>query len=426
MNQHLHGMVAAAKRGRVFGWRPFASVVATLAVAMAMAPPAAAEATPSAVHGVRMAPFVSKAGWKVRYVTLKHPTPDLAELTRQAAAGTTVPFWTSTIKSPLDGKTYTMSMVGSSPFAATKTNTNVVYVPYIARLHFPGGYVLDPTLAGTCDTESVSTRFYNSPLFFPAVFESNGVFVSTGVTGGTQLASAFQRANFWTSVHGTQYGVTLQRFAAPQVVDITVPSPGFASTQTATCASGLKYVTFGEMDINAYDAVVQSFIRSHTGPSELPILLTYNFVLFDGSTSNCCILGYHSAIGTTAGTRTYSVGSVIDPGIFTNVSDTSVWSHEITEWLDDPFVQAGVVGGGADDATPLWGHIGQVSGCQGNLEVGDPLSGDPLWTETGVAGYIYHFQDLAFHDWFYRTTSTGAGGKYSMKGILTTVQGACT
>ena len=29
----------------------------------------------------------------------------------------------------------------------------------------------------------------------------------------------------------------------------------------------------------------------------------------------------------------------------------------------------------ATNPTPKWGHIGQVSGCQSNLEVGDPLSG---------------------------------------------------
>jgi hypothetical protein len=51
-----------------------------------------------------------------------------------------------------------------------------------------------------------------------------------------------------------------------------------------------------------------------------------------------------------------------------------------------------------------------VSGCQGNLEVGDPLSGHiyPIV----LNGFKYHVQDLAFFSWFYRhdATMTGVSG----------------
>jgi hypothetical protein len=42
-----------------------------------------------------------------------------------------------------------------------------------------------------------------------------------------------------------------------------------------------------------------------------------------------------------------------------------------------------------------------------------------------VNGFTYHFQDLAFIDWFYRTPARGAGGKFSFMGGLTTTQGVC-
>ncbi len=346
-------------------------------------------------------------GWTPRYVTLPVSKFQAQSIAAQAAASATIPYWTTSIVSPLDHRTYSYSMVGGSPYAATKTNTNVQYVPIVARVHF-GTTVLDPTLGSTCDGTPVASRFFNSPLFQPAVFISNGVNVSTGVSFGTQLASAFQRANYWSAVKGTGYGVTLTPTALkPIVVDITAPAGSPLVTVKASCGKSGK---IGEFNINAYDTAIQSIINKYSTPTQLPIVLTYNVVQTDSG--GCCILGYHNAVSSATGVRTYAVGSVIDGGVFSKVDDTTVWSHEITEWLDDPFV---------NNATPAWGHIGQVSGCQSNLETGDPLSG----TETsivGVGGYIYHYQDLAFYDWFYRTPSASTGGKYSFTGNFSSVQ----
>jgi len=82
--------------------------------------------------------------------------------------------------------------------------------------------------------------------------------------------------------------------------------------------------------------------------------------------------------------------------------------------MDDPFI---------DNATPAWGHTGQVSGCQNNLEVGDPLTGIP-YTVT-LNGFTYHPQELGFNSWFYRTPATGTGAEFSYKGTFETAQGAC-
>lgn len=88
--------------------------------------------------------------------------------------------------------------------------------------------------------------------------------------------------------------------------------------------------------------------------------------------------------------------------------DTVVLSHEVAEWMDDPLV---------NNATPSWGNIGQVSGCQGNLEVGDPLT-PTNFPSVFLNGYTYHLQELAFYSWFYGGASTGAGGKYSNNGTF--------
>jgi hypothetical protein len=85
-----------------------------------------------------------------------------------------------------------------------------------------------------------------------------------------------------------------------------------------------------------------------------------------------------------------------------------VMSHEIAEWMNDP---TGV------NPTPPWGNIGQVSGCQANLEVGDPLSGTlEIPSDTAT---VYRVQDLAFKSWFYHDSpSIGANGWYSLFGTF--------
>jgi len=322
----------------------------------------------------------------------------------------TVPYWESTLVSPLDNQTYKMSMVGSSPFAATPTATTITYVPIILRATV-SRRVYDPTQPACDDATPISQRFFNSPLFQTTTFNSNG----TAITD--QLASAFQQASFWSYVGGKGYGVRLQTSVQPIVVDVSMSG----QTYNVTCSNGKK-ITLAAVSINTFDATIQSVIAKYSTPDKLPIVLTYNIV--ESQNGQCCILGYHSAVAVTGGVQTYATGAYVDHGIFTGTDDISVWSHEITEWLDDPFVQAAVAGGGADDATPAWGHIGQVSGCQGNLEVGDPLSG----TEAALAGtgsFTYHMQDLAYYDWFYRTPSHGTGGRYSFLGGFVDTQGAC-
>ena len=129
----------------------------------------------------------------------------------------------------------------------------------------------------------------------------------------------------------------------------------------------------------------------------------------DNPFANCCVLGYHNAFGSTV--QTYSVFELDGNQLFSNMNpssktiDVSTLSHEVAEWLDDPL---------GTNPTPPWGHTGQVSGCQNNLEVGDPLSGAIMPTIAMSNGFNYDVQELAFYSWFYRQSpSLGANGWYS-------------
>jgi hypothetical protein len=87
--------------------------------------------------------------------------------------------------------------------------------------------------------------------------------------------------------------------------------------------------------------------------------------------------------------------------------------------MDDPL---------GTNATPLWGNIGQVVGCQGNLENGDPLSGTIFPPVLMPNGFTYDLQELAFFSWFFRQNpSIGVNGFYSDNGTFTaaTLQPVC-
>jgi hypothetical protein len=62
--------------------------------------------------------------------------------------------------------------------------------------------------------------------------------------------------------------------------------------------------------------------------------------------------------------------------------DIASLSHEVAEWMEDPFV---------DNVTPC-------NAAGGLLEVGDPLSGVDFPVTAG--GFTYHPQDLTFLSYF--------------------------
>jgi hypothetical protein len=181
------------------------------------------------------------------------------------------------------------------------------------------------------------------------------------------------------------------------------------------------------VEINEFNDELLAIAAAYAKPNQVPVTLANDTAIYITNTSNCCVLGYHNAVPVAGGTQLYAVGAYFDTnGVFgPHFADITVWGHELGELIDDPFVQSipTVPGGLNNDLTPAWGHTGQVSGCQNNLENGDPLTPDQAgsfvnYPVTGVGGFTYHYQDLAFHDWFYRTASTSTGGAGSFKDNL--------
>ncbi len=264
----------------------------------------------------------------------------------------TIPYWTANVTSPLDHQNYTYSMVGSSPYAPTPSNTNVQYVPVLLRIHV-GGFTLDPSQPTpsygnpnpnitTCDSQSPGRRFFNSPIFRPVTnFNSNGVNVA-GTPGGQQLISAFQRANFWQAVHGTNYGVTLTPTRLdPIVVDFTATDPNDSVLGVPDNCGGTAAVPL--LSINEIDSELQAIGRTYATASQIPVTLVVDTAIYTYENPGyCCVLGYHSAVPVGSnGVQVYSIGAYFDTnGAFgPHFADTTIWAHELSELIDDPFVQ---------------------------------------------------------------------------------------
>jgi hypothetical protein len=344
------------------------------------------------------------AGARPRHLAIPLHGASDADVKAAMAGGTTIPAWSYTTTSSRDGMTYSGTMVGASPFTSPNTSTTVTtqIVPLILTI---GSTTFDPTAPDPCIASPLTNStdlalLQQSPIFLNHAYVMNGASI-----GSSQYVDAFQRANFWSLVAGQNYHVLLSPTTLP-AIPVSVPAADGTLFSGGTCG-----VPIGGMDINWFDGyledtLIPSLVGQGVNPTTLPLFFLPNVVIYDTTPSNCCILGYHSAYGTTP--QTYSVAHFDTSGAFGLASeDTDTLAHEVAEWMNDPFV---------NNATPAWGGIGQVSSCQANLEVGDPLSGTNFPDVTMPNGYLYHLQELAFYSWFIGAPSLGAGGNFSNNG----------
>jgi hypothetical protein len=245
----------------------------------------------------------------------------------------------------------------------------------------------------------------------------NGVDVGT-----TQYVDAFQRASFWANVGGTPYHTMLSGTPIVTAVqNVSVPL-GDAEESIATGCRKFGAVELSWWDPSLLGGLGQGEVgtllanvaaSNGVGPSDFTIFI-FNSVLLSIS-STPVATGYHNAFFTGGGSgpmQTYAVTDFDTSGLIGG--DIETLSHEVGEWMDDPL---------GTNPTPLWGHVGQVTGCQDNLEVGDPLTGADFPTVT-LGTFTYHPQEMAFFSWFFGSPSLGAGGKFSNNATFASDAGA--
>ena len=286
------------------------------------------------------------------------------------AGATTIPMWRYNITSSRDGNLYSGVMVGRSPFFHGARTTNVPTYIIPLKVHMPDGGVFDPSATdSTCSPSGTPLNlFQNSPIITPVDISMGGIDIGTA-----QYVDAFQRANFWSDVSAT--GTRYWHAGAGPVTTLAVQTwnvpSGKGLTYSAATYGGCGHigvVDFSTMDTFVTGTLIPALVSSGVGPTNFPIILLYNVVMgvipeIRSLPELLAILGYHGAGGFPA--QTYSPMDYDTTGIFgSGVANTSIAAHEVGEWMDDPL---------GNNPTPAWGNIGQVTGCQGNLEVGDPL-----------------------------------------------------
>ena len=381
-----------------------------LGIGVLMALPAALPASAAASHP---APASAKH-LKALYDVGIHPGITAAQARASARAGTTVHEYTATVK--VGTKSFKYTIVGKNPaiqVASPSTTVTAEIVPLIMK--FTNGDTWDPTKADSCDPgASALSRTQKSPIVVAQAHSFGGTSI-----GNVQVTNAFQRAEFWkyaapSGINPT-FGVKL---AFKTLAPVTIHVPAAQSTAFSIgCGNGL----LGAANINWLDpflqnTVIPSLASQGVGTTTFPVFLLHNFVEYIGNSSQCCVLGYHNIYSVAAGAQTYGLAMYDNSGAFLGSSDISALSHEVGEWQNDP---------NTANPTPAWGHTGQVSGCQNNLEVGDPLSGTTF--NDALNGFTYHPQELAFFSWFYhQKPSLGVNGWYSDQDTFTTPAAACS
>jgi hypothetical protein len=355
------------------------------------------------------------------------------------AGATTIPHWTFQYTDPTNGVTYPITMVGTDPTVGGSTTIHTVLIPlkmnFVAAGQDPSslvnqGYVgFQPQLVNhTFDGTSKLSQTEASP-----VFASNNYDADLGGDTG-QLGDTYMRAQF--NKIGSDYHVLLDYTVAPtQTLDVPA-TKGIAYERPVSQwrrTNGLQtdpdYT--GLAEINWFSTQLQSLMGSlQISATTVPIFLTDNVLLyFKGTTlgyQNCCVLGYHGAsmpVGRGTGSinglgkqpvQTFMYTAYITPGTYSRfetdytgtraapaptrgLSDIHALSHEVSEWLDDPYT---------NNAVQPWKVASAPQyGCSGVLEVGDPVVG--IWfgmpgNSDANADGQWHPEDEVFAQWFAR------------------------
>ena len=358
----------------------------------------------------------------------------------------TIPHWSDSFT--YNGLVYTYTMVGTDPRQGSATTViPTVLIPL--RFVFADGNVFDAT-TDVVDGQTPIQGIINSPIFQNYDFNNNaGILIggeSAGLVrvGNTQYGDAFQRANFWNSVSTSSpnYHVLLGQPTVLPVQTVNVPYGSFFYYYDPI---------FGpEPLVNAqflFDLINPLLTDANVSPGTLPIIV---WGQVEGEVVGGTVGAAHGVTSLNGnGLQTFIVTSY-SPGQFYQFPGLSVvfaqdvypLSHELAEWIDDPF---------GNNFTPGWdipflsppnvrcdssnvdGDL-SASGPDDRLEVGDPVE---IFVNSDVAlpsaTYTYHVTETVFIDFFTRASrSRSYNGQYSFFemvspfGLITPPSAPCT
>ena len=338
--------------------------------------------------------YMSQTGAVAMFTSANKLTPDGNAATKQQRVNS-VPNFSSSFT--FSGTTYPYTMVGADPTkgGATRVDASLVTIQF-----FFDEFADQNGNNIVIDAATVVSAFLNGPNIETAAYG----------TGNTQFSDAVQRAEFF-HVMKPDWHTLLNRPRLLQSVQIEVPV-GLSIVFQA----GAGGPFFALIDDGFFVSQLNTILQFEPFQvQELAIVLTRNALFYQGGNpNNCCVLGFHTAIDTAVhGNRhdvqTFATASWVDAGIFGDPgrADVNFISHEITEWMNDPFV---------NNVVPSWQAPGSSPpACQSILETGDPLEFLPTNSfPVTVDGFTYHPQVEALLQWFeMQVPSTAFQGAYS-------------
>ena len=336
-----------------------------------------------------------------------------------------LPNWSSYFYRPgLDSNgfpqfTWPYTMVGRSPFDSNggswsfddhgqTTRIGAPIVPVNLDLRNLDG---SPRFVGGKRLFSDATQ-YVAPVLKSPVF-SNSFYDSS--ERPTQFTDAVFRAQFFHQADDDWHTLLAPRVRPARNLVLIRGTYSFALNPDGTCCA---FVLIDENAfVNAFFPATATDTSTPIGAAEnagdittsdLATFLFPNAFLFEGTLSNCCVIGFHSydlepgsaANGWREKRYVLNYASWISPGIFGDPTfgDISALSHELAETFNDPFV---------NNATPWW--LAPNGLCQNNLETGDVIEGLPnAQFPITINGFTYHPQNEALIQWFAGVTPSSA------------------
>ena len=320
------------------------------------------------------------------------------------------------------GKTWHLTMMGTAPTDGASTTLPAKIVAVSLRLQ-------NSNLVSFTDVSVAPflTPALNSPNFLPNNYSSGA---------GIQFADAVQRAEFFHKMKASWH-TNLHPAAVVHNVTITVPRfttvnvNGFNMqvqtyyTQKAGDGHMAVFILDQFLNQQIFNVVANEIKAGRFSTNALNIALFPNTFLFslntEGGVGNCCTLGFHTFFtdsGVPKESRwIFAFASWISPGVFSGFQDVTALSHEISESLNDPFV---------DNQVPAWQFPTEQGTCQDNLETGDPVEvlSNPSFP-VHLSGTTYHPQTEALLQWFeQKSTSTAINSAFSYPNTKTLTRGA--
>ena len=337
-----------------------------------------------------------------------------SELGTAAVIG--LPFFTASLQS--FNRSLPITFLGGDP-SVPGTGTSTIPTLIVPLLvNFLDG-------SGSLDATGIVSNTLQSPLFTPVDFAAGGTDL-----GVTQYGDAVQRAEFWTYANpggaSPNYHVLLGQPVVTPTVILNVPA-----TRGHLAHTTVGNIPFGRVDDAFWEPAIFNLLRTiGANPAQMPIFLAMNIGIYINTPSNCCILGYHnSTSGAAASAQTWIYASWLSSGLFGTIQDVLGLSHEISEWINDPFVGAMFINQvpGINWVAP-YQLPGQGGACLVNFETGDAVEALPNggFTIAGTNGFTYHLQDSVFVWWFLHTApSPAVNGQYTLRNIFSTPAALC-